>query len=234
MKRFSEFLFTIPVINFIARKLIKFVTAITFHDSIDYWENRYRLKLSSGSGSYGQLAEFKAEVINNFLAEQKISSIIEFGCGDGNQLSLAQYPKYIGLDVSKTAIKLCIGRFANDFTKSFFIYDPKCFVDMGGIFQCDLALSLDVIFHLVEDSIFQSYLKHLFSSAKRFVVIYSNDFDEPQTDAHIKSRCFTKWINENIPHWTLIRTIQNRYPFNEQTREGSWSEFFIYGRKDQL
>jgi hypothetical protein len=29
-------------------------------DSLDYWENRYRLGMTSGSGSMGDLAKFKA------------------------------------------------------------------------------------------------------------------------------------------------------------------------------
>ena len=57
-------------------------------NTLSYWENRYKNNGNSGAGSYGRLAEFKADVINNFIAENKITSVIEFGCGDGNQLSL--------------------------------------------------------------------------------------------------------------------------------------------------
>lgn len=41
---------------------------------------------TSGAGSYGVLAEFKAEVINSLLLEHSILTAIEFGCGDGSQL----------------------------------------------------------------------------------------------------------------------------------------------------
>ena len=70
---------------------------------------------------------------------------MEFGCGDGNQLSLADYPSYVGLDVSKTAVRLCQRRFADDLSKSFFLYDSACFTDRAGLFTADLAVSLDVI-----------------------------------------------------------------------------------------
>src|ERR1041385_8036217 len=79
--------------------------------SAQYWEARYREGGNSGDGSYGRLASFKAQVLNDFVARNQIRSVVEFGCGDGNQLSLAQYPKYLGLDVSPTAVLNCAARF---------------------------------------------------------------------------------------------------------------------------
>ena len=82
------------------------VTNINF-DSKEYWENRYKYQGNSGAGSYGKLAEFKAEVINEFINENNINNVIEFGCGDGNQLNLFNIKNYLGFDVSDTIIKLC-------------------------------------------------------------------------------------------------------------------------------
>lgn len=98
-----------------------------FPGSKEYWEKRYSSGGFSGSGSYGKLAEFKAGRINLFCKENKIETVIDFGCGDGNQLSLFNFKNYIGLDVSRTTIKSCINRFASDKTKSFFLYDSECF-----------------------------------------------------------------------------------------------------------
>src|SRR5690606_4241845 len=75
--------------------------------SADYWEQRYARGGNSGAGSYGKLAEFKAEVLNAFVRERQIRSVIDFGCGDGAQLALAEYPSYVGLDVSPTALHIC-------------------------------------------------------------------------------------------------------------------------------
>ena len=83
-----------------------------------YWENRYLSGGNSGDGSYGKYAEFKAKVLNDFVKENQIKEVIEFGCGDGNQLSLAKYPKYTGIDVSGKAIDLCITKHKNDPKKS--------------------------------------------------------------------------------------------------------------------
>ena len=75
-----------------------------FPGSAAYWESRYAKGGSSGVGSYGRFAEFKAEVLNRFVATHSVQSVIEFGCGDGNQLALASYPWYLGYDVSATAV----------------------------------------------------------------------------------------------------------------------------------
>ena len=39
--------------------------------------------------TYGELGRAKADFLNNFVRSHAIGSIIEFGCGDGYQLSLA-------------------------------------------------------------------------------------------------------------------------------------------------
>jgi cyclopropane fatty-acyl-phospholipid synthase-like methyltransferase len=65
------------------------------------------------------MIQFKAEFLNAFVAKNSIQTVLEFGCGDGNQLKIAKYPNYIGLDVSKTAINICHQLFPNDKTKSF-------------------------------------------------------------------------------------------------------------------
>ena len=157
-------------------------------------------------------------------------SVIEFGCGDGNQLSLAAYPDYIGLDISKTAISLCKERFRSDESKSFHVYDPKSFVDNRCDFHAELALSLDVIYHLSEDEIFEHYMRHLFSTAERFVIIYSSDTNANGAlqDPYIRHRRFSKWIEANLPDWALLERIPNRYPVDEDPREGSIADFFIY------
>lgn len=211
------------IINTITRSILSFVGNRAFPGSKEYWEERYISKGTSGAGSYGKYAEFKAENINSFVKKNDIKLVIEFGCGDGNQLSFFDFPNYIGLDVSKTAIKLCVERFKNDKRKSFFLYGPECFEDNHSVFKAELALSLNVIYHLIEDHIFEFYMKHLFSSSDKFVIIYSDDIDTKQA-YHEKHRQFSKWVETNLPEWKLINKIKNRYP-NE-----SCADFFIYRR----
>lgn len=76
-----------------------------------YWDERYKFGGNSGSGSYGRLSEFKAEIINSFILKNKLHSAIEIGCGDGNQTSLIKVKNYTATDISETAIKKCKEKF---------------------------------------------------------------------------------------------------------------------------
>ena len=66
----------IPLINTVARIISKFLRS--FPGSKNYWEQRYAGRGTSGAGSYGKLAEFKAEIINSFIKNNKISIIKVF------------------------------------------------------------------------------------------------------------------------------------------------------------
>lgn len=205
-------------------------------DSISYWENRYKKGGNSGAGSLNNLAKFKAQVLNDLVAQENIKSIIDFGCGDGNQLQLAKYPMYIGLDVSKAAIVKCEKLFKDDITKSFFLYDPLAFFNKNQFFQAELATSIDVLFHLIEEEIYFKYLDDLFGSGRRIVAIYSWNFtaeNGEQFALHCLPRNFTKDVEKRIKGWKLSRIIQNPYPLEKYgNQEGSYSDFYLYYKTD--
>ena len=192
-----------------------------FPGSTEYWERRYATGGTSGDGSNGDLAEFKAKVINDFVTSHGVGGVIELGCGDGNQLSLLKMPRYLGLDVSETAIEICENKFGGDETKMFRYYSSD---DYGGESLGELALSLDIIFHLVEDEIFHTYMTHLFQMASDWVIIYSSDSEEPFGDdtVHCRNRKFTNWTEDNADGWELVEKIDNIYP------DQSVADFYIY------
>lgn len=174
-----------------------------FHGSTDYWQHRYARGGDSGAGSYGRRAAHKAETINAFVSRENIQSVIEFGCGDGNQLQLARYPRYRGFDVSAAAVARCRELFASDPTKSFDLmdrYDGQ---------KAELALSLDVLYHLVEEATFDAYLRTLFGAATRYVMIYSTDSDRNPWygQPHVRHRRFSRWVERQLPQWRLLQTI---------------------------
>lgn len=196
--------------------------------SKDYWERRYLEGENSGSGSYNQLAEFKAEILNEFVERNHINRVIEWGCGDGNQLKLAKYPVYVGFDVSLKAVELCKKIFEYDETKKFIWCGYDCFQnqDVG-----ELAISLDVIFHLIEDDVYNEYMRRLFDSSNKYVCIYSSNFEE-QTAVHVRHRKFSVWIENNLnKQWKLIRFVKNRYPYSVELPDvTSFSDFYFYER----
>ena len=229
MKTVKHIIVQTPVLGRLAKGIsskLRGRNGNSFPGSAAYWEKRYQTGGNSGVGSYGFFAEFKAEVLNDFVATRKIKRVIEFGCGDGNQLTLARYPDYLGFDVSRTAISQCEKLFASDRTKAF-----RSLQDYHGD-TADLTLSLDVLYHLVEDSVFERYMRQLFEASTRFVIIYASDTDEnpPDRVEHVRHRKFTRWIQQNLPAWKLVEHLPNRYPYQGDHHKGSFADLFIYGK----
>ncbi len=223
----KERLRQIPILGALSVQVAHRAANLRFPGTTEYWERRYASGGTSGPGSYGQLAAFKAETLNRLIEQYAVESVVEFGCGDGHQLGLARYPNYIGLDVSKTAILRCKEAFASDTSKSFFLYDPEAFVDRGSLFTSDAALSIDVIFHLTVDESFETHMHHLFRAARQLVVIYASDEERETSSRHERHRRFTTWVEGNAPGWELAQRIPNAYPsWNDSV--GSASDFFVY------
>ncbi|MDB5540764.1 MAG: hypothetical protein JWQ89_2491 [Devosia sp.] len=195
-----------------------------FAGSTHYWETRYRDGGNSGAGSYGRLADFKARFLNDFVDQNGIRSVIEFGCGDGNQLMLARYPRYIGLDVSYTAIDRCRNLYKEDSTKSFLLLDSYA----GE--TADLSLSLDVIFHLVEDEVFEAHMNFLFDAARRSVIVYSSNVDRSNSAAHVRHRRFTDWVAVRRPEWVCRSVIENEFPLQSDPQQESFADFYVFQR----
>lgn len=195
-----------------------------FKGTTEYWESRYAKGGTSGAGSYGRQAEWKAEIVNGWVAELGVSSVVDLGCGDGNQLALADYPRYLGLDPSATAVRRCIERFRGDATKSFLQYGSDTLADPAGWLRGDLALSMEVIFHLIEDEVFDDYMNRLFDSAERYVVICSNNTDDDEQVPHERHRDFTRWVERERPQWVLDRRLDPPEGLDVM------SSFFLYKR----
>lgn len=191
--------------------------------SAAYWESRYRSGGNSGAGSYNRLANFKAEFINNYVATKNIGSVLEFGSGDGAQLALAQYPRYTGVDVSHTIIAKAREAFAHNATFQF-IHTSELRSDI----RAELTLSLDVIFHLTENSVFDTYMRQLFAAADKAVIVYSSNMEEIWAP-HVRHRKFTNWIKANEPDFKLVQHLANPYPYDEHDLDNtSFADFYVY------
>ena len=98
------------------------------------------------------------------------------------------------------------------------------------MFSADLTLSIDVIFHLVEDKIYSKYMSDLFLASNKYVIIYSSDFEGEQI-RHMRQRKFTKWVEANVSDFKLINYIKNKYPYNPLDPDTSLSNFYFYQKE---
>ena len=196
-----------------------------FRGSQRYWETRYRLGGHSGEGSRGIAAEYKARVLNDFVRAHGVRSAIEFGCGDGHQLTLVDYPHYTGVDVSETIVRHCRTKFAGDATKQFVTV-----AEYRGE-RADLAMSLDVIFHLVEDAVYDQYLERLFAAGERYVVVYSTSADMPGTGvAHVRHRDVEADVARRFPEFRRMQEEEAQLPPPVRFDRGLPVRFFLYAR----
>lgn len=224
-KAFAE----LPFLGSIAKKV--YTTIAThrrrerFDTSPKYWDHRYLSGGNSGAGSFGRLALFKADVVNTFVAKQRIRTIVEFGCGDGEQLKLAQYPCYTGIDVSPRAIEICRSKFSGDHNKSFYHTSAA---EVHSI-KADLSMSLDVVYHLIEDHIYHDYMSRLFAAGEKVVTIYSSNCERPAPAKHVRHRRFTDWIEQYAPAWKPMLTVPNEFPEDpKRPDDTSWADFYFF------
>ena len=196
-------------------------------DSKKFWNNRYKKGGNSGEGSYNQLAQFKADIINNFIEKNEIKSMVDYGVGDGNQLKLINTEKliYTGIDVSEFIISKCKEEFKDDKTKTFIHAD-----NIDNELKAELVLSCDVIYHLIEEHVYKEYMDNLFSMSNRYVIIYAKNEDINHA-IHVKFRKFSNYIESNLPEWQLIKHIPNKFQqlkIGQNNDKTSPSDFYIY------
>lgn len=204
-------------------RLLDVVKRLRFRSSSHYWEQRYQRGGTSGVGSYGIYAEYKAEVLNSFVSANGIIRVAELGCGDGNQLKYFNFAQYLGIDISPAAVELCRNTYRDDRTKTFLVYDETGSDVMVQLFKPELVISLDVIYHLVEDKVFEDYIDKLFNVSSRYVTIYSTDFDMHYDSSHQVDRKFTEYIEKNIKGWQLSRVLLNPHKGAD-----TQSDFYFY------
>ena len=195
----------------------------------NYWDDRYSCGGNSGAGSEGGLADFKIETLNEFIRDRQIKSVLDLGCGDGRIAKGLIVPVYTGFDISDHALRVCRSHCYTHINKVFL---PMMLCSNH---NADLGISLDVVFHLTDDSEYHSYMWHLFRCSRDFVAIYSSN-DETwnktvsQHANHIRHWNFTKWVEEFAPDWDLMHFVKNPYPFNGSHKEESFSDFYFYKR----
>lgn len=185
-----------------------------------YWENRYKKGGHSGKGSYNEFAVFKASILNTFIKEHNITSIIDYGVGDGNQLKLldTRDKKYIGIDVSPTVLSMCEFQFKNDKTKTF-VLDTN----LESNTSADLVMSCDVIYHLIEDHVYKEYMSKLFNMSNKYVIIYAPNVNNRDSECvHVRKREFIEFVFKKYTDFNLVKRIKGDVG----------CPFYIFQRKD--
>jgi hypothetical protein len=109
---------------------------------------------------------------------------------------------------------------------------PKALVEAGGKplqtsslgdqFVADLTISLDVIYHLLEEEVYDIYLSNLFRASRRFVIVYSSDCNAPTRFKHVRHRRFTSDVACRYPQFELVSKVKNPH------RDDSFADFHVF------
>ena len=92
--------------------------------SVQYWEHRYRVGKRSGRSDEEaersrRVLEWRADLVAWLARHYGLATVVDFGVGDGDQLShylgpLQGLARVLGLDVSPTVVGLLRERFRGD------------------------------------------------------------------------------------------------------------------------
>lgn len=170
-------------------------------DAKEYWEHRYAKFGDSGDGSKGSNYEFKRDYINNIIKKYNIKSIVDFGCGDGKQIKELIVDEYYGIDVASSAVNMCRQLYAH---KRLYRFDTS---EDANLKTYDLAMSIDVIYHITDYNDYINYLRKLFSCSK-YVLLYANYGMRDSNADHIVARNNL----EEIERLNLCRKLIEKQP----------------------
>ena len=176
-------------------------------NSKKYWNDRHIKTRRTSVTRYNQLSIFKAKIINNFIGSNNIKSIIDYGSGDGNQVKLINTENrlYTGIDVSSFIISKCNMIFKDDPTKTFIHTDDMDHPDHE--LDAELVLSSGVLYHLVEDDVYEQYMNRLFRMSNKYVIIYAPNLYHNEA-IHVNNREFIEYIFDKFKNFHLIDRIQ--------------------------
>lgn len=126
-----------------------------------------------------------------------VSSVVDWGCGDGQVCSLLDMSgiHYTGIEVAGTALKRCMEQQPKPV---YMLWKPGDPIRMFA----DVAMSIDVLFHFPKDKDYKTYLKVLFGSARKYVIIHSTDFHRDAL-VHVRHRTVRNDIQRLYPGWRL-------------------------------
>lgn len=148
------------------------------------------------------------------------------GSFDSANAALYAIPNFTGVDLSFEMVSRCRAAFADKENWQFLTLDEFSRIDS----RFDLTMSLDVIYHLIEDDVFDRYMNMLFSRARRNVLIYSSNHDEQAPARHVTHREYGRWIAKHRPTWRLRETMEHPFPRGAKSnpRHTALSFFQLY------
>lgn len=187
-------------------------------NSEKYWISRYGEGGNSGAGSIGALLKFKADFINDFIRENDIHTVTDFGHGDLALANLLVGAKYTGIDIFDAGRRNVNGL---DLVKSRF--------DQYEGSSTDLVTCIDVLYHIIkgeQDYLFASIDK-MISVASKFIIIYAQDSRIPNNMAN------HMWNGPWLQHMLQSKDVELVYE-QQSPIHGTTAKFYVFKRIENV
>lgn len=191
-----------------------------------FWDWRYLTnpELGSGLGSRGAPLEAKRLLLSQILTILTPTSLLDIGCGDGEATVGLPIPAYVGVDLSREAVRIAQqGRPTGQ-------YYIGTILDYPGV--ADLTLCLDVLIHQSNFVEYRDLVKRLMASANDALLV--SGYEEPPSGfspmVHFHER-LSKTISEAEPEAEIyllreehqIVTLLVLKPSDKQHRNDLWT-----------
>ena len=161
-------------------------------------------------------------------------NVFEFGCGSGYWLT--QLPallghanfSYTGVDISPTAIRRLQSRYPG---ASFVCLDgdTKAWRQIESAGPFDLALAIDVLYHITDDTIWRDALRKLVQLTSPDGCFVFSDYgfaqlQEHATKRHVKHRPLQMYLDELDQLDMSVVTVMPKFYFFNRIKYGPWKD----------
>lgn len=133
----------------------------------NYWDVRHSNGRTSGNGSIGCLRDFKWEKIEEHVG--KVNDVIDVGCGDLSFWDGRDCDNYVGIDCSEVVIQKNIVKRP----KWNFITSRSDNTMVSMLCKADVVFCFDMLFHIMEDDVYENTIENLTRFSKKHVFIYT-------------------------------------------------------------
>lgn len=170
---------------------------------------------ASGPGSYKENTIEVRSLIKQVVHDNKISTILDLGCGDWNWMSdlISELREnhsisYIGWDANQNLINKLNSNYKNETTEFF-----KKDITSEQYPEVELIICRDVLFHL-KPSLIQRVLNNVKSSSAQWLITTSYNVNINKTENEIR-------VNNNINDWYFHLINLDVTPYNMRNYEHS-------------
>jgi len=175
--------------------------------AIEYWNERFKLRKNVGWGSHPKSNWYKQkkDAVRRVLDKDNVLKVLDICCGDCKFIAeLPQFQnnsiEYVGIEPTKSIYNQITKEFPD---KTFLNITIPELIKTTMNEEFDLIICYDMLFHLVDDKLYDDFIKWMFNRKTKFVIVSYSDVPEKiqKSEAgHYIPRNFYKNI-QSIGYW---------------------------------